>query len=200
MKSRSTQSNDLHERTQDALQQLETTKLQAFERSKKFYLLKLAQQESELPRLVKKFGEENPRVKKIASQVNVLKNFNDSLDILIRIMKPQEPMEKTSWRIQGLITDRMGNPILERKVSVVVEEIQHGEDKRTKGLGPWSTHTNEAGFYAIILTEMDLKTIEGLKVSLHVSERKKEKVMGRPLQLLSPRSGIIDVFNFVSEP
>lgn len=88
----------------ESYDQLEGQRAASLEETRMMQDIRTKAQTKERERLVKKYGESHPRVKKINARINYTTNFTPLLETHIDfIQRKLPPIGKNSWRVQGRV-------------------------------------------------------------------------------------------------
>jgi hypothetical protein len=181
--------------TDRTLDNLEFARVEGYERAIASQQLKLLQLRSEGERLVKKHGKDHPRVQKIAYDLDTLERTRAAMEFNMRVIKSQEQMEKTSWRVQGFVNGEEQKPLEAWRVELSNPKRQ----ATTKGeKQPYLrvTHTNELGFYSFTLNEEEIKALNGEALLLQIPDNPAKGKANVLAVEVKPISGLMDLHDF----
>ncbi len=140
--------------TKSTIEALDTHRANELANAQSLQQVNADAQDKELDRLVKKYGEQHPRVQKIqARQVynkEMFVGLNHEVD---RANIKTSFSDASAWQIHGRVYDGKAEPL--NKVTVFLADTT---DKSPKTIG--FSCTDERGYYSIILDENKIKEYE----------------------------------------
>lgn len=169
----------------NAIDRLDTQKVDSLKKMLQFQLIKQAELEAELNRFLEKKGPNNSRVQKIQSRMVYNKGLFEALDLQIKLASSKtENLNPDAWRIQGIVFDTNKTLLPDLKVFIAIEKGKSYKDQLF-------SVTNNQGFYSITVEGEMVEKLRQTKIFLQVSDKKKN-VIHTENKPLMPTRGIID--------
>ena len=172
----------------EALDTLDRQRADGLEKLKVLQDVKNNSLEKERIRLINKYGEDHPRVKKIDSELAYAIPFNESIDIEIDRSKIKMPaFDLDTWIVHGRILDE--NIVGIKGLTVSLFNESGNWNKQTK-----YASTDEKGYFAITYTEKEegkVKALKSQKLFLTITD-KDRRILHRESEPLYIMPGLID--------
>ena len=173
--------------TKSTFETLDTQRAEELENAHLMQQVNADVADKELARLVKKYGEQHPKVQKIqARQVYNKEMFVGLKQEIDRSNIKTEFLDTTSWRVHGRVYDSNAKPI--KKLTVFLEDLSRkGSEILDYGC------TDERGYYSITLNEQTVSEYEKQKtpVYLRVSDANKQ-IIFRSNEALQMSKGAVE--------
>jgi len=178
---------EIVEKINDTFDLLNQQRKDGLEKTREIQSIKNRQLKLEKERLIKKYGEDHPRVKKISSRLEYNKEMFKALDAEIENTKIETPdFTPNSWMVHGKVIYENGNGIQNLTVSLF-----DGNDNWIRELG--YSCTDDRGYFSIIYSPEESKNrLSDDKELFLVVKDKENKVLHKEEEPLSVMIGQVD--------